>query len=115
MSINPEKTITFIDIRYIKDAPSKDFKAAPDISTCYGQTCMEFISQKYSHNTKLEPKQQDPQNLSDFGLRILVGEHMMMPFMTAENRSLIIYQELTHHIPDTIETGLIRHFNRFLI
>ena len=105
---DPNQIITFIDMRYQK--PRNGMinavqRPAPGLATCYGKPITDFISEKYPSNENATHERAVPQHLPVDGMRILIGEHIMHPVMTIQDRALIIYHELTHKILNTIDDG----------
>lgn len=91
--IDPSRSITFIDMRYQRKRngmPSSIIEPAPGLSTCYGKSFTDFTKETFP---------------CDRGIRILVGEHMMQPYHSVQDISLIIYHELTHQLIKTVDTG----------
>jgi len=106
------RILTFIDMRHQREGHwfhSPLLEPAPGLSTCYGKSSTDFISEKDHHdNTFQYDYLRVPDHLPSTGMRILIGEHMLQPTQSVENRALIIYHELTHKILGTIDKGLQR-------
>lgn len=93
--------INFIDMRHQKSKniiPSSVLTPAPGLATCYGQTASHFVSEINGHEPCV------PQHLGS-GIRLLIGEHIMQPYKTTDERALIMYHELTHQFIYTTDTG----------
>jgi hypothetical protein len=106
--IDPEQMITFIDMRHQRarnGMTSSILEPAPGLSTCYGKTCTEFVTEKYGPDPDTPKGLGVPKHLPANGMSILVGEHMMQPFQSPQDRALIIYHELTHKILGTMDKG----------
>ena len=104
---DPKQIIDFIDMRHQKSkntVPSSVVTPAPGLSTCYGIRASNFVNETTNpllpkHLGKGLPPNSGP------GIRLLVGEHMMQPYKTIDERALIIYHEVTHKILSTYDAG----------
>jgi len=106
--IDPMQIITFIDMRHQRarnGMPSSIQEPAPGLSTCYGKSCSDFVSEKYGPDPYTPAGLEVPKHLPATGMRILIGEHMLQPFHSPQDMALIIYHELTHKILGTIDKG----------
>lgn len=93
--------INFIDMRHQKPKniiPSSVLTPAPGLATCYGQTASNFVSEINGRESGV------PQHLGN-GIRLLIGEHIMQPYKTANERALIMYHDLTHQFIYTTDIG----------
>ena len=102
------RILTYVDMRHQRDHHifySPLLEPAVGLSTCYGKSSMDFISEKYPPNPNMPDGLEVPGHLPADGIRILIGEHMLQPTQTVENRALIIYHEMTHRLLNTRHRG----------
>ncbi len=109
---NPEKILTFIDMRHQRERDSdrprpRTSKPAPGTSTCYLASNQDMFTSKPAVDPFAPVAFGSPEHLPATGLRILVGEKMLQPWQSPLGRALIIYHEISHKILGTVDKGFV--------